>query len=293
MFLIVMISFSLSAKEFLIDKQTDIVGEISYTYAHNGETLIDVGQRLDIGAPQIKEANPLLDEKLPLHLGTKITIPSQFILPNVERKGFVVNLAEQRLYFFPEDSKTVITEPVGIGRRGKWKTPLGLTKITKKVLDPLWHPTADVRLEAAKNGEPIPWEFPAGLNNPLGRHIFRLGWASYLIHSTDQPETVGGLVSAGCIRMLPKGIEYIFDKVSVGTQVNVINEPIKIGWKNKKLYMESHKSLNYAITNNRTTLNPVFLLRNTLEENKTLWVNWSLVKKATLLNEGFPQIIGE
>ena len=31
--------------------------------------------------------------------------------------------------------------------------------------------------------------------------------------------------------MLPKDIESIFDRIPPGTQVNIINQPIKIGWK--------------------------------------------------------------
>lgn len=274
-------------------KEDSVVGKIEVTHSHMGETLVEVGKRFDIGAIQIKEANPSLQTKVPLHIGTKVVIPSQFILPDAERTDLVINLAEQRLYFYPSDEDVVITEPVGIGRSGYWKTPEGQTKITKKVIDPFWYPTADVRTEAAKNGTPIPWKFPPGPNNPLGRHILRLGWASYLIHSTNQPESVGGFVSAGCIRMQPKGIENIFDRVEAGMQVLVINEPTKVGWKQGKLYLESHNSLNYIkIKKDSLNASVVSMLGPMIEDMDNAWVNWTLVKDIMGLNSGIPQIIG-
>jgi len=53
-----------------------------------------------------------------------------------------------------------------------------------------------------------------------------------LIHGTNQPDGIGMRASRGCIRMLPDDIESIFDRIPAGTQVNIINQPIKIGWDN-------------------------------------------------------------
>ena len=283
---------SLQALTLPLSKSSDVVGRLQVVQAHMGETLTDVGRRYDVGSLQIKEANPNIKVKQVLHAGALVIIPNQFILPNVERQGVVINLAEQRLYYYPDDKTTVITEPVGIGRKGQWQTPLGLTKITKKVLDPLWHPTANVRTEAASHGTPIPWQFPPGPNNPLGRHILRLGWATYLIHSTNQPDSVGGRVSAGCIRMLPKGIERLYDLISVGTTVLVINEPYKMGWKNNKLYFESHTPLIInKITHRESMRKLIWAMREFLNASNA-WVSWDKVKNHALLHQGIPQIVG-
>lgn len=74
-----------------------------------------------------------------------------------------------------------------------------------------------------------PDEFPSGPYNPLGRHALRLGWPTFLIHGTNRVNGIGTRVSAGCIRMFPDDIEFLFRMVPTGTPVRVINEPVKIG----------------------------------------------------------------
>lgn len=283
-----LLSGSTQALTFKITPSTDVVGHIYEVSAHLGETLLDVGRRNDIGAFQIIAANPNLSPKKALNVGIPVVIPAQFILPNVPREGIVINLAEQRMYYYLEDNETLITEPVGIGRQGEWQTPLGETKIIKKVIEPNWYPTANVRREAAKHGTPIPWKFPPGPNNPIGKHILRLGWNSYLIHGTNQTESVGGQVSAGCIRMLPEGIERLFDKVAPGTKVKVIDEPYKIGLKNHQIFLESHNSVNNKTISMKDVITQI---QQKISLEKSL-IRWQQVQKYGLERSGLPKIIG-
>lgn len=282
-------AFSSFAVAYDVKPDTNVIGQVFEVNSHLGETLLEVGRRYDIGAYQITAANPGLDKKKPLNVGTKVVIPAQFILPNIEREGIIINLAEQRMYYFPNNEQTVITEPVGIGRKGEWQTPIGVTKITKKDFNPNWYPTASVRREAAKHGTPIPWKFPPGPNNPIGKHIFRLGWNAYLIHGTNQTESVGGQVSAGCIRMLPEGIERIYDKVEVGTKVTVINEPIKIGWQGNKLFIESHK---FTLNQSEDSQSAIVAKLGEYVNQKHFYLSWQMVKKYIDLQLGYPQVIG-
>jgi L,D-transpeptidase ErfK/SrfK len=227
---------------WVLPAEGDLVGEIQYSRPEIGETLSDVGIRYNIGYYEMVRANPKVDPTRLLPPETRLLIPSQFILPPGPRAGLVINLAEYRLYYYPPNDNVVITMPVGIGREG-WTTPLGLTKVTQKERDPIWRPTASVRAEAAKNGTPIPNAFPPGEGNPLGRHILRLGWPTYLIHGTNRRDGVGSRVSAGCIRMMPEDIEYLFDLVALGTPVRVLNEPLKFGHQNGSFYMQAHPPL--------------------------------------------------
>jgi L,D-transpeptidase ErfK/SrfK len=43
--------------------------------------------------------------------------------------------------------------------------------------------------------------------------------------------------------MYPEDIETLFDKVSVGTQVQLVNQPIKLGWLAGSLFLELHPPL--------------------------------------------------
>lgn len=224
---------------WVIQDQDDLAGEIQYARAQGGETLYEVGLRNDIGLLEMKAANPGVDPERELSAGTRILIPSLYILPKGARQGLVINLAEYRLYYFPDGDNVVITMPVGIGRKG-WNTPVGTTKVIGKVQNPVWHPTEKLKAEAKKNGAPIPDEFPSSDANPLGRYALRLGWPTYLIHGTNRREGIGTQVSAGCLRLIPEDIEYLFEFVALGTKVRIINEPVKIGQSHGNTYVEVH-----------------------------------------------------
>jgi L,D-transpeptidase ErfK/SrfK len=123
-----------------------------------------------------------------------------------------------------------------------WNTPLGVTKVVGKQIDPVWRPTASVRAEHAAEGDILPATVPAGPDNPLGTRALRLaaGNGTYLIHGTNNPIAVGLAVTHGCIRMYPEDVEALYPLVPVGTQVRIINEPLKIAWVDGELLLEAH-----------------------------------------------------
>lgn len=212
-----------------------------YTKANDEDTLLDVARRYNIGQNEIILVNPHVDRWLP---GTKasILIPTSRVLPDTPRQGLTLNLPEYRLYYFSSDNNTVITHPVSIGRQD-WNTPLGQTKIVIKKADPTWTPPESIKKEHAEKGELLPDVVPAGPDNPLGLFALRLGIPGYLIHGTNKPYGVGMRVSHGCVRMYPEDIEKLFPEVKVGMPVNIVNQPVKVGWLDKKIYIEVHPQL--------------------------------------------------
>ena len=230
------------AATWVVQPSDALIGEIQYQSAQGGETLGEIGINHDMGYLDMVHANPGIDPDQPLPEGVRITIPSRYILPGGIRQGLVINLAEYRLYYFPKGDNIVITMPVGIGRQG-WDTPTGVTSIVGKVRDPLWHPTAKLMEAAEQKGIMLPDEFPSGEGNPLGRYALKLAWPTYLIHGTNRRDGVGTRVSAGCIRMLPEDIEYLFGLVPVGTPVHIVNIPVKTGYSNGHTWLEAHPPL--------------------------------------------------
>lgn len=223
----------------------DMVGSLKYTHARQEETLLDIARRFDLGQNEIVHANPRVDRWMPGD-GTLVFLPKRYILPDVARKGLVLNIAELRMYYFPESSGRypthVTTHPMSIGRMD-WRTPLGKTKIVAKQEDPVWRPPKSIKAEHAAKGDPLPDVVPAGPDNPLGRYAIRLGIPGYLIHSTNKPYGVGMRVSHGCIRMYPEDIEVMFPDIPVGTRVQIVNQPIKLGWFADTLFVEAHPPL--------------------------------------------------
>jgi L,D-transpeptidase ErfK/SrfK len=168
-------------------------------------------------------------------------LPTQFVLPDAPREGLVVNLAQLRVFYFPKrkpgELQTVITHPIGIGKVG-WSTPEGTTKIVGKMKNPAWFPPSSVRKEHAEAGDPLPRRVPAGPDNPLGAHLMKLGWPSYLIHGTNKPYGVGMRSSHGCMRFYPEDIAQLYDAVPIGTKVQVVNQPVVFGWRGDSLHVQ-------------------------------------------------------
>jgi len=274
-------------------KGSDVIGQVQVVRAWGSETLAQIGRRHGMGLMEMQRANRHLSHRRTLPRGARVVIPAQFILPPGKREGLVVNLAEMRLYYFPKGRHVVITEAVGIGRVGEeWRTPQGETTIVDKVKNPYWRPTAAVRAEAARNGTPIPRVFPPGPENPLGRHMMRLGWRTYLIHSTNRPEGVGARVSAGCLRMYPESIAKLFHKIPVGTKVRVINEPFKIGWAGPQLVMESHIPLVEDMKHYDYDLAPVLNVVRRATAKRPARVNWRSAQYSAQQPSGIPRVIG-
>ncbi len=224
----------------------DVIGEVTTVTAGHDDTLVDIARRHGLGYHDIVSANPDVNVWLPGE-GTEVVLPTRFVLPPGPRKGIVLNLAEYRMYYFPEpragEAAYVMTYPISIGRMD-WETPLGMTSVVSKVVNPSWYPPASVRQERLDEGRtPLPRIVPPGPENPLGSRAIRLGLPGYLIHGTNRPAGVGMRVTHGCLRMFPEDIEFLFGELAVGTRVRIMNEPVKVGWDGDALVMEVHPAL--------------------------------------------------
>ena len=241
------------AAEFWLPEGDEVFGAAEVIEARHEDTFVALARRYNVGYEELRQANPDVDEWLPGE-GTKITVPTFYVLPRAPHRGIVVNVAELRLYYFPAESgplpegvapgsRRVITHPISIGRMD-WSTPLGLTTVTGKVANPSWYPPQSIRDEHAARNDILPRVVPPGPDNPLGLHAMRLGLPGYLIHGTNRPSGVGMRVTHGCVRMFPEDIEALFKTVPVGTAVNIVNQPVKLGWTaDGTLYLEAHPAL--------------------------------------------------
>ncbi len=220
----------------------DVVGELATVPIQAGDTLPDIARHFGLGHDELAAANPGVDVWLP-DPDQELLLPLKFVLPDTPRQGVVLNLATMRLFHYPADvQNTVYTYPVGIGREG-WNTPQGKLRIIEKMTNPVWRVPASIRREHARKGDPLPRVVPAGPDNPLGEHAVRLSMPSYLIHSTNKPYGVGMRVSHGCIRLYPENMRTWYSRLSVGTPVNIVDQPYLIGRLGRVVYLEAHKPL--------------------------------------------------
>jgi len=242
-FLCASLAGPIAAAEYSLAAEDGLIGSPGRMVSVYEDTLVDIARTHQLGYEEIRLANPDVDAWLPGE-GTEVRLPTQFVLPNAKHDGLVINIAEYRMYYFfkAEGEQRVRTFPISIGRMD-WATPLGRAAIVKKVKNPSWYPPQSIRDEWAADGRELGAHVPPGPDNPLGDYALRLSIPGYLIHGTNRPAGVGMRVTHGCIRMFPEDIEWLFPKVPVDTPVQIVNQPIKLGWSGDDLYLEVHPSL--------------------------------------------------
>ncbi len=127
----------------------------------------------------------------------------------------IVETGERRLYLVLEGGKA-LKYGIGVGREGF--TWAGSHKITRKAEWPGWTPPAAMR----KRVPDLPAYMEGGPDNPLGARALYIGSTLYRIHGTNEPWTIGGDVSSGCIRMVNDDVIDLYERVKIGAKVIVL-----------------------------------------------------------------------
>jgi len=232
----------IESHDFQLADGQNIVGSLATVDTRENDTLPDIARHYGLGYNDITIANPGIDPWTPKP-GSQVLLPLRFIVPEAPHKGIVLNLANMRLFFYPQKQPdTVFTYPVGIGRQG-WNTPMGSTKIISKRANPAWTVPESIHREHLQKGDPLPKVVRAGPNNPLGKYAMPLGFPGYLIHGTNKPYGIGMQISHGCVQLYPEDIEILFNKSKVGMPVQIVHQPYLTAWDQEMLYLEAHEPL--------------------------------------------------
>ncbi len=267
-------------KIYSYDKSSTVVG-IAKTYrVHAGESLIEIARKFDLGYNEITDANPGLDPFVP-GKGALVKIPTSWILPDIAaHDSIIINLSEFRLYYFFRERKSVkvTTFPIGLGDEG-FDTPVGQFKVIKKIVAPTWYVPESIKKE--RPGQPS--VVPPGPDNPLGSHALRLSLETILIHGTNKPWGVGRRSSHGCIRLYPEDIPRLYQLVPKGMKVTVVRQPVKVGVRKDKVYIEVHRD--YQATNLNYFNEAVNLL---MKRNLMGKVNTNRLARAVKKKQGMP-----
>ena len=224
-----------------------VIGEIGSHVVRPNETLLDIARYYDLGMNEIADANPGVDLWSP-KVGTKLVIPTAWVLPCCSYEGIIVNVPELRLFYFQrapgEPGITIVrTYPLGLGRDDR-RTPKGNFSVIGKTVNPTWNIPPRIRQDHIRElGDPR-WSIPGGApDNPLGKYRFELSLEPYRIHGTNIPWGIGMLISNGCSRLYPEDVEHLFPMVTIGTKGAFIYQPVKVGVRDGQVYVEAHADL--------------------------------------------------
>ncbi|GJD34646.1 hypothetical protein FMGBMHLM_1549 [Methylobacterium aerolatum] len=133
-----------------------------------------------------------------------------------QRPGTIVVDTGAKHLFLVQPGHRAIRYGIGVGRPGfAWS---GLKTVSRKAEWPDWIPPAEM---LARRPD-LPRHMEGGPANPLGARALYLGSSLYRIHGTNEPDTIGRNVSSGCIRMMNEDVIDLYERVPVGTRVEVL-----------------------------------------------------------------------
>jgi lipoprotein-anchoring transpeptidase ErfK/SrfK len=149
--------------------------------------------------------------ELPAHLRRQVVD-----FRTTEAAGTVIIDTPNTYLYYVLGGGKAIRYGIGVGREGfTWS---GVQTVARKAEWPDWIPPA----EMLQRQPYLPRFMAGGPGNPLGARAMYLGGTIYRIHGTNQPSTIGGQVSSGCIRMVNDDVIDLYGRVNVGAKVVVL-----------------------------------------------------------------------
>jgi lipoprotein-anchoring transpeptidase ErfK/SrfK len=130
--------------------------------------------------------------------------------------GNVVIDSGGRALYYVVSSTQAYKYPVAVGREGfSWT---GVERVSRKASWPEWRPPAEMR----ERQPGLPEVMSGGIRNPLGARAIYLGSTLYRIHGTNDTRSIGSASSSGCFRMANTHVVDLFNRVSGGATVHVV-----------------------------------------------------------------------
>lgn len=167
-----------------------------------GDTLIGIRQRAVQDRPGLTLCTGLI-ERANGHKG--YLRPGQVLRIPTDQVRTLVDLSSHWLLYMHGD-EVVCAWRVTTGREGNETTP-GRYPVGEKTPEPTWFP----------KGRIVPYGDP---ENPLGTRWITLESSGGLgIHGTWEPEAIGQMASDGCIRLLNRNVEELFEIIPRGSEV--------------------------------------------------------------------------
>ena len=280
----------IAQNDFSVAKGDDVIGRLAVFRLEKGDTLPDVARHFSLGINAISSSNPGVDVWAPA-AGKRIVLPLSFILPDGPRKGIVINLASMRLFQFKGESKSlaVSTYPIGVGTTER-PSPMGQMYVARKATRPTWYVPASIAEDHRKKGDPLPAKVLPGPQNPLGEYALYLSKASYLIHGTNKPASIGLRATNGCIRLYPEDVKRLYETTPAKTPVCIVNQPYLIGRCNGVVYLEVHASPEDL---DAAEFDKIYAKLRNMEKESGRTLDWSKVKKVLAEARGIPVPIFE
>ena len=104
-----------------------------------------------------------------------------------------------------------------------------------------------------------------------------------------RPETVDG-----CVRLYPEDIVELYDLVTPGTPVAIVDQRVKAGWLGEELYLEVHPNPGVPTDEARPSMTDAVraIIEATSDQTGPPPVDWERVRSALAAADGVPTAVG-
>jgi lipoprotein-anchoring transpeptidase ErfK/SrfK len=135
--------------------------------------------------------------------------------------GTVVVDTRHHFLYLINENKTAIRYGVGVGKEGfKW---YGRATVDRKALWPKWIPPKEMLERHPELPASVAGGSPSNPLGPRAMYLHRDGAdTGYRFHGTIQPWSIGKDASSGCIRMFNEDAIDLYQRIPIGTAVQVL-----------------------------------------------------------------------
>jgi lipoprotein-anchoring transpeptidase ErfK/SrfK len=134
-----------------------------------------------------------------------------------------VDKARQTVKLFDKTNALIGFYPATVGSEEK-PSPAGTLKVTEVSRNPTYRYNPDFHFKGVHSRKPF--TIQPGPNNPVGTVWINLSAEGYGIHGTPFPGKVSKAESHGCVRLTNWDAERVAERVSKGTQVTFVGDPL-------------------------------------------------------------------
>ncbi|CAN7229142.1 L,D-transpeptidase [Rhizobium sp. LjRoot30] len=217
-------------------KYSKLLAAVTITMA--GIIAVPPAQAFTLNAPAVAQRSDVVEIAVQSKQVSAAYRRKKVRLVTDEKAGTIIIDTNNKYLYYVEGNNRATRYGVGVGRDGfGWS---GIVKIGRKAEWPDWVPPKEMIAREARKGRKIPAFQEGGVDNPLGAramYLYKGGRDTiFRIHGTNQPWTIGQNMSSGCIRMMNKDVEHLYDRAGVGTKVIVVgpgNRQGKVAFQDK------------------------------------------------------------
>lgn len=164
-----------------------------------GDTLTAISRKYNTTVELVKKMNGLRSDMI--HVGQRLKI-------NVSKFSILVDKSDNMLTL-KKDGEPFKTYVISTGKDNS--TPVGTFTIVDKMIKPPW----------TKPG--VGMVMPDDPQYELGERWMPISIEGYGIHGTNDETSIGGQVTAGCVRMHNNDVIELYDMVPKGTEVEIVD----------------------------------------------------------------------